>query len=262
MVKFTERVGIALNAVESRWSLWTLIQGSGLVASFSLPAWAVRTAEIFSQYAPFSWVVAGFSGVFIWAIIRLIWQAANRIRVTTKYDEKFAGDGSRLNPLDLTFERKRILLSNFVLPSFTLIDGKTFIDCDLVGPANIYFATGNQAAPIREPKIDAVWLAPHAVFTNGFIFNNCIFRNCSFQRITFFASIENYQSWKDNPSINWIGVAPDANDIAQRLAAINTPNTAVLQSDSPEARSIDESPKAPPALAPPTPEQPSTLEKT
>jgi hypothetical protein len=186
MARFTERFGGALNAVESRWSLWTLIQGTGFVASFSLPAWAVRTADIFSQYAPFSWVVAGFAGVFVWAVIRLLWQAANRIRVAAKYDERFAEDGSRLNPLDLTFERKRILLNNFVLPSFTQIDGKTFIDCDLIGPANIYFSSNNQAVPLRPPKIDAVWLGPHAILTNGFIFNNCIFRNCSFQRITLF----------------------------------------------------------------------------
>jgi hypothetical protein len=55
----SERIGGLLNAVESRWSLWALINASGLVAFISFPAWAVRAAGIFSQYAPFSWVVAG-----------------------------------------------------------------------------------------------------------------------------------------------------------------------------------------------------------
>jgi hypothetical protein len=225
----SERIGRVLNALESRWSLLALVQASGLVASFSLPAWAVRSAEIFSQCAPFSWVAAGFLGVLVWAITRWIWQAANTLRVRAKYDAKFMEDGSRLNPLDLTFERKRILLNNFVLPSFALIDGKTFIDCDLIGPANIYFHSSNQAAPIRAPKIDAVWLEPKAVFNNGFIFNNCIFRNCSFQRITMFASVENYDNWKDNPNVNWISIPPSAETLAERQRIIGGDKTAETQ---------------------------------
>jgi hypothetical protein len=90
-------------------------------------------------------------------------------------------------------------------------------DCDLIGPANIYFMSSNMANPIRPPKVDAVWLEPNAKFNNGFVFNNCIFRNCSFQRITMFASVENFQNWKDNPNINWISIPPSESQIAERL---------------------------------------------
>jgi hypothetical protein len=65
MAAATERLGRFLNTVESRWSLYALLQGSGLVASFGLPAWAVRSAQIFSDYAPLSWVVGGFVGVLV-----------------------------------------------------------------------------------------------------------------------------------------------------------------------------------------------------
>jgi len=222
MASSRERIGGWLNTIESRWSLWTLISASGLVASFSIPAWAVRSAQIFSDYAPLSWVAAGFVGVFAWAVIRLIWQWANKIRVKAYYDARMLEKRSIINPLDLTFERKRIILDDFVLPSFTLIDGKTFIDCDLIGPANIYFHSSNQAQPIRSPKIDAVWLAPTATFNNGFIFNNFIFRNCSFQRISMFASIENYHQWKDHPMINWISISPTEDDIVLRQATIKS----------------------------------------
>jgi hypothetical protein len=142
-------------------------------------------------------VAAGFLGVFIATICRLIWHWASQMKVKAKYDALQLEKGSLINPLDLTFERKRILLNDFVLPSHPVIEGKTFIDCDLIGPACIYFASNNQAAPIRPPKFDAVWLSPEAKFNNRFIFNNCIFRNCSFQRITMFASIENFHAWKD-----------------------------------------------------------------
>jgi hypothetical protein len=55
------------------------------------------------------------------------------------------------------------------------------------------------------------------------IFNNCIFRNCSFQRITLFASIENYEAWKNNPNVNWISIPPSPVDIEERRAIISPP---------------------------------------
>jgi hypothetical protein len=137
--------------------------------------------------------------------------------------------GELINPLDTTFEKKRIFLNDFVLPSHTFIENKNFIDCDLIGPANVYFPANNQAAPIRLPVIDAVWLSAEARFTNGFIFYNCLFRNCSFQRITMFASIENYESWKDNPNINWIGIPPSPDDIEQRRKILAGNKEASLQ---------------------------------
>jgi hypothetical protein len=102
-----ERFGRLLNTLESRWSLYALVQGSGLVASFSLPAWAVKSGQI-SQYAPLSWVVAGFAGMLIWAIVRLIWNWAYQIKIRAQYDARFLDRSGNYNPLDLTFEKKRI----------------------------------------------------------------------------------------------------------------------------------------------------------
>jgi hypothetical protein len=218
MAKITERLGGVLNAVESRWSLYALIQGTGVMASFGLPAWAVKSAQIFSQYAPLSWVLAGFAGVLIWAIIRLIWNWAYQIKIRAQYDAKFLERSGNYNPLDLTFEKKRIYLDDFALPSHTVINGKTFIQCEIIGPASVYFAGSNNAVDIRAPIMDGVWLHPDAHYNAGFQFHNCIFRDCSFQRITLFASIENFELWNKNPSVNWIGVPPTPELIEKRKA--------------------------------------------
>jgi hypothetical protein len=218
MTKITERLGSLLNAVESRWSLYTLIQGSGLIASFGLPAWAVKSGQIFSQYAPLSWVVAGFAGVLLWSIARLIWNWGYQIKIRAQYDAKFLERSGNYNPLDLTFEKKRIYLDDFALPSHTIIQGKTFIQCEIIGPASVYFAGSNNALDIRVPVIDGVWLHPDARYNAGFQFHNCIFRDCSFQRITMFASIENFEIWKKNPSVNWIGIPPTPELIEKRKA--------------------------------------------
>jgi hypothetical protein len=195
--------------LESRWSLWNLLQGSALVGSFALPAWAAQAADIFSQYQPFSWVVAGLGGVFISTMIYTAFQYARKIRINVKYDEKHLDSDSLVNPLDRTFEGKRIFLNDFALPSHPYISGKTFIDCEIIGPANVYFLEGNQATEVKVPQLDAVYLEPGKTFYNGFQFENCIFRGCSFQRITLFISDTDYHVNRDNNWLNWVSLTPD-----------------------------------------------------
>lgn len=125
------------------------------------------------------------------------------------------------NPLETTFERKRIYVDDLVLPSHPLIDGKTFVDCDIIGPANIYFSYGNNIPTLRPPNIDMVCLDPAKTFFNGFAFSNCIFRNCSFQRITGFVSTDTYVLWRDNPNVNWISPPPTDAMIAKRQPEID-----------------------------------------
>lgn len=219
-----KKIGYFLNDLESRWSLWTLVNGAFLALSGVLPAWAVKSAQIFVYYEPLSWVLAGFAGLFFWAILRLTWIWGKQKTVRAKYDARMLERGDPINPLDLTFEGKRIFINDFALPSHTLIHNKTFINCEIIGPANIYFLQDNLAAPILPPIVDGVWLAPDIKFHNGFTFSHCIFRNCSFQRITIFAGIENYLDWKDNPNVNWIGLPPTQADIDKRMAIITPPS--------------------------------------
>jgi hypothetical protein len=209
-----ERLGVFLDAVESRWSL--ALHGVTLLTTVGATAWGAWAADILSQYSPLSWIVAGLLGALFWAVVRLIWNWGYRIKIRAQYDAKFIEHGGNYNPLDLTFEKKRIYLNDFVLPSSPLIQGKTFIECEIIGPAIVYFRANNLAAPIREPKLDAVWLHPTASMSNHFTFDNCIFRNCSFQRITLFASIENFYDWRDNPNVNWISIPPTQDDLDAR----------------------------------------------
>lgn len=214
-----ERLGSILDTVESRWSLG--LHGVTLITVVGATAWGTWAASIFSQYAPLSWIAAGIAGAAVWTVIRLVWVWGYKIKIRAQYDAKFIEHGGTFNPLDLTFERQRIYLNDFALPSFPLIEGKTFIECEIIGPAIVYFKSSNLAVPIKPPKVDAVWLNPTAQMANHFTFDNCIFRNCSFQRITLFASIENFYLWKDNPNINWLSIAPSQTDLDERHKVIN-----------------------------------------
>jgi hypothetical protein len=113
------------------------------VGGFAVTAWAARAANLFEAYAPFSYVAAGLVGSLVVAIGYWFVAIARAKWVRTKYDNVMMQRGGLVDPLGKTFERKRIYLNEFAMPSHPLIEGKTFIDCEIIGPANILFQSGN-----------------------------------------------------------------------------------------------------------------------
>ncbi len=155
-------------------------------------------------------VIAGFAGMAVTSVCYLLWQWGFKIRVRAKYDYRMLAGPSPINPMDRTFEGKRIYLNDFILPSHAVIDGKTFIDCEIIGPTNIYWFFNNQATENKQPQIDAVYLDPNVKFTNGLVLRNCIFRGCSFQRVTIFVGQSDYNGVRGHALLNWISLTPDS----------------------------------------------------
>jgi hypothetical protein len=193
--------------LEWSWSLAGRIMTAA--ASFALPAWAVEASEAFARYSPLSWVVAGFAGVALAAAIYLVFQIARRLAIRSRFDARAIDKGTYVNPLDQTFENKRIFLHDFALPSHPIISGKTFINCIIIGPANIFLEFGNSVNLPQYPVSDAVYLPRDKQFYNGFVFRNCMFRGCSFQRITMIWGHQDYENIKANAFLRWISLTPD-----------------------------------------------------
>lgn len=232
MGKFIEKIDRLMGRADTGLSLYTAIKGSSVMASVLALSWAVEATEVFSEYAPFSWVAAGFLGIIIWATAYLLWQVGYKIRVATAYNAKFLNTGLKINPLNKTFEDQRIFLNDFALPSHPLIEGKTFINCEIIGPANMYWNYGNRGDDTKLPIIDAVCLNPQKKFFNGFVFNNCIFRGCSFQRITLFVNPEEFATFHSNNNLNWIGITlHDVQNILTAQSQQSLPLTEPVQND-------------------------------
>lgn len=202
------RLNRLLSGIEWRWSLWSFIQAAGLVSGVVLPAWATHATGLFVEYSPLSWVLAGMTGFFVISVCYTIFMFGRRLRIRAKYDEKHLQDDTEINPLDKTFEGKRIFLNSFVLPSHPFIQNKTFIDCEIIGPGNIYLRQDNSVTKMLEPKIDTVYLEKNVQFYNGFVFDDCLFKNCSFQRVTLFVRNEEYNGFAHNLFLNWISPTP------------------------------------------------------
>jgi hypothetical protein len=183
---------------------------AGWVVSSGAFAWAVKAAHILEPYSPLSWVGAAFVGAFLAAVIYRVGVGAYRQQIRSRYDAKLLAQGGAIDPLAKTFEDKRIFLNEFILPSHPLIDGKTFINCQIIGPANILLATANTVNEHKLPVCDAILLDPDARPVNGFGFTNCTFRQCSFQRITLLIPRSEYDGAKDVNWLNWVTPHPNS----------------------------------------------------
>ena len=92
---------------------------------------------------------------------------------------------SSINPLDNTFERQRIWWSDLLLPGEMVLKGKTFIDCDLVGPAMIFpyrDVTINGGSSI---DVDLVCVKRNGHTRNAIVLENCTLVNCRMVRVVF-----------------------------------------------------------------------------
>ena len=207
-----DRIDSFFARLEWRWSLANMLWGAGAVASATVPAWAVRATNIFVEYRPLSWVAAGFIGFLIFCLGFFVYALARHRLVRARYNARLLSQGSYIDPLASVFERKRIFLNDFALPSNPHIHGKTFVDCEFVGPANLYLVAGNRIDEPRIPVCDAVVVAPNQVVFNCFNFVGCTFRRCTFHRVTFILSDSEYRvtpNARNFDWLNWISYLPD-----------------------------------------------------
>lgn len=204
-----------LSGVEWRLSLGTAIWGFIFPAtSFALPAWAARAAGMFSTYAPLSWVLAGFVGLFVYAASVALFGYGRSRAVRSRYDASFLASTGGVDPMSRVFESKRIFLNDFVLPSNPVVVGKTFVDCEIVGPANVFLERGNSVDDVRPGLVDAVALSGERPFYNGFLFRDCKFRGCTFHRVTLFLEPKEALNQKDLNWLNWISAMPQLSAVA------------------------------------------------
>jgi hypothetical protein len=170
-----------------------------------------RVTDAVKDWGAFHWAlffVALSLGIWtvLWAVSAVrAWALSRRAR--TRLDERALEHGSA-NPMRKQFQDERIYLNDFVLPSNPVVERKTFVDCDFIGPAIIYFQFGNKIDELRPPRCDAVYLHPGKDFFNGFVFRHCHFRGCSFQRVTVVVGDADYPDFESTQWLNWITLTP------------------------------------------------------
>lgn len=119
--------------------LWALLVPSGIVGIVT--GWIAYGTHWLNQYGAIAWWVAGLAGFMIssfalggFAWLRLLWIKGSAIR-------KWKRDVDSINPLDSEFTKQRILVRDIANPITRFIEEKKFTDCELIGPANIFFVS-------------------------------------------------------------------------------------------------------------------------
>lgn len=190
-----------LSLANMAWAAW-LFGGS-----FAL-AWAAKVAGIFSAYAPFSYVAMFFTAMGAITLGRAVWALSSGKLERARYNRRLFTKSGEIDPIAMTFERKRIHLNDFILPSNPTLKGKSFTDCEIIGPANIYLLGDNVISEPQPPDSDGVIVSDSFNPLNAYVFKDCSFKRCSFQRCTFYMTSEHFMRSLQIPWINWVSLIP------------------------------------------------------
>lgn len=178
------------------------------MASFGVPAWAAWAADVFSEYAPFSWVACGLLGMLILAsAYALFGYAKGRIQVA-KFQARVS-EAAFINPLARTFERVRIRVTDLSPPLGNIIANKSFTDCDIIGPANVVFFECSFSGTKGE-AVDGLIIRDGLSPRNGFGFSNCTFADCRFYLLTIMVPEQEFEKFArfNWGGLNWITEVP------------------------------------------------------
>jgi len=201
-VEFWDAVWSIVERVSRYWPTWLALGSGGVMA------WAAKATALFADYAPFSWVGMGLLGFLMMAAsLALVGVMRSRFQLVALRNKVAVADF--VDPMAKTFERKRVYIRDLQPPLQGPITNKVFIDCDLIGPANIVFV-GCVLNANHARAVDAVIIedpsGPRRSPQNAYILNACTFTNCTFYTVTFMVPkfLETYFSSLGWGGLNWL----------------------------------------------------------
>lgn len=93
------------------------------------------------QYGPIAWIGTGLLFVVIvsltYALSRWLLAKARLAKAETRYRDALASVPRSVNPLLSSFEKERFKVSDFYSPFAIVNEGKSFTDCEIIGPGCI-----------------------------------------------------------------------------------------------------------------------------
>lgn len=185
----------------------------------AIVSWATWLGGVFQQNAPASWVYAGIAGALLTAIIMLIAaMALERFQLVRFRNGVFSS--TQINPLDPIFTSRRIRFVDLAPPVGGIIENKTFIDCDLIGPFNLAFdmCTFQQNSG---QVVDALLVKKGLSPLNGLGFRSCTFQRCRFYLVTFLVQENEYDLFEHtHRGLNWITEKPNPSEEKPAIPAV------------------------------------------
>ncbi|MFT3673614.1 hypothetical protein [Aestuariivirga sp.] len=204
--------------------LGTISMVIGWIASFGVPAWFASATEWLGKYGPIAWVSAGFIGVLVFSMVWLVVAVARKIWINSTVHKKFYDSADRVNPMETYFSRKRIKLEDLLPPGSGFVEGKTFEDCELIGPLNV-LSIDSFLESNRFESVDHIAISPSANVLNARVFHKCHFRRCKFFNVSFLIAAEFVEHVTNWGGTNWITLPLNKGDPALTPSLPAPPDT-------------------------------------
>ncbi len=181
----------------------------GWLVSFGIPAWIGYLTDWVAAYGPIGWLICGAMGVLVTATISVLIAWARHMFINASIQKKFYQTADRINPMQSHFLRNRIKLEDLLPPGIGWVEGKTFEDCDLVGPLNILTIDVTMHGNFFE-SVDHIEIAADTLYNikNARVFKDCTFRKCRFYNVSFLINEVNYDNVTSIGGANWITPKP------------------------------------------------------
>ncbi|MBK6897670.1 MAG: hypothetical protein IPH06_13890 [Alphaproteobacteria bacterium] len=164
--------------------------------------------EAFLDLAPFSYGLAFLIGFVFYSLGWYIWGQYRISVAKSRILELSVGPKSSINPLNNHFENQRIYISDFFVPYDPVIKGKTFLNCEIMGPFNIIIPQGGRGTfdGVDFYECDFIEAKPNAFAHVGIGLFDVSFKNCKFYKFTIIVppDIANQLRSIKELDINWV----------------------------------------------------------
>ena len=131
---FSPEKSDAIMAWVERAFRWT-----GPIAGGAMTTWVAQTIDWLNAYGPITWWAAFLLGVLITVWILNGWTAFRLRNARLAFVKQQETRSDIVNPLEDTFQRRRVNINELRSVDDWVIENKTFIRCEIVGPATVYF---------------------------------------------------------------------------------------------------------------------------
>jgi hypothetical protein len=180
---------------------WAPLIG-GTVTTSALSGWAAHVTAPLAAYAPLSWVGCAILGALAFVFFYWLWATARLLIQRHKIHENFLQEKHDINPLDNIFTRKRININDFTPLGSQYWRDKTFVDCDIYGPACIILNGITSLQKGGMEACDFVKVKVNHPINNAIGFENLTLRNCRLYKVTILVPEYMVPQFPSGP--NWI----------------------------------------------------------
>jgi len=190
---------------------WAWPYASGILGVGVLSAVIAQATAWIAPWGPLGWWFSGLTGA-LFAMLLFFLGAITYSKITdARLKKRVYGSHDKINPLESHFRRQRIKINDLVLPFDPIIHGKTFEDCDLLGPCNVIVMGRTELSHCGGSNVQAaiVALKPDVGIQNAVAFQDCTIRRCRLYQLTFLVPDEAYLLFKKGlNNLEWITRTP------------------------------------------------------